>query len=72
MGRSLPGLGWTWSPRAPWSTLEYLGGTSEYYLRRQVDADLEIDGSEGSKFRQIKALARSFQQLSSATATTYP
>ncbi len=37
-----------------------------------MDADLEIDGSEGSKFRQIKALARSFQQLSSATATTYP
>ena len=52
----------------PWST-------PEHYLRtvaRQVDADLEIDGSEGSKFRQIKALARSFQQLSSATATTYP
>ena len=37
-----------------------------------MDADLEIDGSEGSKFRQIKALARSFQQLSSAAATTYP
>ncbi len=50
--------------------------TPEYYVRTcggtQVDADLEIDGSEGSKFRQIKALARSFQQLSSATATTYP
>jgi hypothetical protein len=29
----------------------------------KVDADLEIDGSEGSKFRQIKALASSFQKL---------
>jgi hypothetical protein len=50
-------------------------GVLPTYVRaaaRQVDADLEIDGSEGSKFRQIKALARSFQQLSSATATTYP
>ncbi len=52
-------------------TLEH-AGVLPTYLRRQVDADLEIDGSEGSKFRQIKALARSFQQLSSATATTYP
>ncbi len=52
----------------PWSTPEYCVPAAA----RQVDADLEIDGSEGSKFRQIKALARSFQQLSSATATTYP
>ena len=51
--------------------MEYRGVPWEY-LPWQVDADLEIDGSEGSKFRQIKALARSFQQLSSATATTYP
>ena len=59
--------------RSAAAALGYLRwSTPEYYLRRQVDADLEIDGSEGSKFRQIKALARSFQQLSSATATTYP